>query len=254
MFSPGSPLSQSSPVDEKIARFRDLFRGREDVYARRFENARTKRAGYSPACGNEWVHGVCEKPRIKCSDCPNPCWLGHSDQVVHWHLAGRDERGRAFVMGLYPMLLDETCFVLAVDFDGDGWREDAAAFAAAARARGLPVAIERSRSGDGAHAWFFFEEAVSAGLARKLGAHLLTEAMEQRPEIGLKSYDRLFPSQDTLPRGGFGNLIALPLQKEARSQGNSIFLNESLEPEIDQWKFLGKIPKVTLQQLHSLWV
>lgn len=252
MVSCGSGLSQASPVGEKIARFRSLFRGRDDVYARRFENPRSGKTGYSPACGNEWVRGVCDKPRVKCSDCPNPYWLGVTDDVIHWHLAGRDADDKPFVMGLYPMLRDETCFFLAVDFDGKGWRDDVAAFALMCRARGLPVAIERSRSGDGGHAWFYFEESIPANIARKLGSHLLTEVMESRPELGLGSYDRLFPNQDTLPRGGFGNLIALPLQKAARVQGNATFLDEQLEPHADQWKFLGQIEKIPLQQIVTL--
>ena len=159
--APGN-LCHASPVAEKVARFRSLFRGREDVYARRFENVRSGRSGYSPACGNEWVKGVCEKPRVKCSDCPNPCWLPVNDASVHWHLCGRDERDRPFVMGVYPMLRDETCWFLAVDFDGAGWRDDVGGFVRMCRERELPVALERSRSGDGAHAWFFFEEAIPA--------------------------------------------------------------------------------------------
>jgi superfamily II DNA or RNA helicase/very-short-patch-repair endonuclease len=247
-------LCQASPVSEKIACFRSLFRGREDVYARRFENLRSGKSGYAPACGNEWVRGVCEKPRIKCSDCPNPCWLSVGDEVVHWHLAGRDAGDRPFVMGLYPMLRDETCFFLALDFDGEGWRDDVAAFARMCWERGMPAAIERSRSGDGAHAWFFFEQAVPAVLARKLGSHLLTEAMESRPELGLASYDRLFPNQDTLPRGGFGNLIALPLQKAARDRGSALFLDEHLEPHADQWRFLGTIEKMPSGRVAELVV
>ena len=245
-------LSYSSPVTEKIARFRSLFRGRDDVHARRFENQRSGKSGYSPACGNEWARGVCEKPRIKCSECPSPCWLVVTDDVIHWHLAGRDAGDRPFVMGIYPMLRNETCFFLAVDFDGKGWRDDVAVFARICRERGVPAAIERSRSGNGAHAWFFFEEAIPATLARKLGSHLLTETMESRPDLGLASYDRLFPNQDTLPRGGFGNLIALPLQKSARDCGNSLFLDDQLEPHADQWEFLGGIGKIPTPQIATL--
>lgn len=247
-----SSLSHLSPVGEKSARFRTLFRGREDVYARRFENLRSGKSGYAPACGNEWVRGVCEKPRVKCSDCPNPCWLAVTDETIHWHLAGRDAGDKPFVMGLYPMLRDESCFFLAVDFDGKTWRDDVEVFARKCGERSVPVVVERSRSGEGAHAWFFFDEAIPATLARKLGSHLLTETMESRPELGLASYDRLFPNQDTLPRGGFGNLIALPLQKAARDRGHSLFLNAQFEPHADQWAFLGRIEKISIQQVSMI--
>src|SRR5262245_7967963 len=150
------PLDQHSPAQAKITLFRSLFRGREDVYPLRFESRRTGRSGYQPACANEWVRGICEKPRIKCSDCPNQAFLRVTDEVIRWHLSGQDDQGRSFVMGVYSMLLDETCHFLAVDFDGDGWREDAKAFLNACRELQVPVALERSRSGNGAHAWFFF--------------------------------------------------------------------------------------------------
>lgn len=209
---PKSPVGHDSPVAAKIGLFRSLFRGREDIHARRFESAKSGRSGYAPACGNEWVRGVCEKPRIKCADCPNRRFLPITDEVVRWHLSGRDPQGRDFVMGVYPMLQDETCFFLAVDLDGQDWSQDAGALIETCRQPEVPAALERSRSGNGGHVWLFFAEPVPASLARKLGAHLLTETMERRPEIGLRSYDRLFPNQDTLPKGGFGNLIALPLR------------------------------------------
>jgi len=232
-------LNRSSPPEEKIACFRSLFRGRTDVYPQRFESRRTGRAGYSPACSNEWVRGVCEKPRIKCSNCPNQDWIPVTDRLIRWHLSGKDSSGQPFVMGVYPMLLDETCHFLALDLDGEGWQADAVALTDVVRRFELPFALERSRSGKGAHLWFFFEQAVPAIQARRFGAHLLTEAMDARPEIGLGSYDRMFPNQDTLPRGGFGNLIALPLQQPARDAGNSIFLDDSFTPYADQWDFLG---------------
>jgi len=245
------PLDLHSPPSGKIACFQSLFRGRTDVYPLRFESRRTGRAGYSPACGNEWIKGICEKPRIKCSDCPHQKWLPVNERMIKQHLSGKDADGRPFVMGVYPMLLDETCFFLAIDLDGEGWPEDVRALRSVIRDRELPFALERSRSGDGAHFWLFFEEAVPAGTARRLGAHLLTEAMEARPEIGLASYDRMFPNQDTLPRGGFGNLIALPLQKEARKAGNSVFLDDALEPYPDQWAFLGSLPKISRQEVAA---
>jgi hypothetical protein len=246
------PVNQLSPAEAKIALFRSLFRGREDVYPRRFESRKTGKSGYAPACGNEWVRGVCEKPRIKCADCPNRRFLALTDDVVRWHLSGHDDDGQPFVAGVYPMLLDETCFFLAVDFDKTGWREDATAFLDTCRRLSLPAALERSRSGRGGHIWLFFDEAVPAVLARKLGSHILTETMERHPEAGLDSYDRFFPSQGTLPRGGFGNLIALPLQKQPRERGNSVFVDEHLAPYPDQWAFLSDVRKIGRFQLERV--
>jgi len=245
-------INQYSPPHEKIALFRSLFRGREDVYPRRFENQRTGRAGYAPACGNEWVRGICEKPRIKCADCPHRAFLPVTDEVIRWHLSGRDGQGKDFVAGVYPMLADETCFFLAIDFDKESWRDDVLAVMATCRRLDIPAALERSRSGNGGHVWLFFSQAVPAGLARKLGSFVLTETMEGRPEIGLASYDRLFPNQDTLPKGGFGNLIALPMQKAPRSKGNSVFVDDGLAPWPDPWKFLSEIPRLSRERVEGL--
>lgn len=243
--------NHSTPA-EKIALFRSLFRGRDDVYPRRFESRKAGKAGYAPACANEWVRGICEKPRIKCAECSHRAFLPVTDEVVRRHLSGVDELGRDFVMGVYPMLLDETCLFLALDFDKDNWQADAGAFITTCREFEVPVSLERSRSGNGAHVWFFFAEAVSASAARKLGSHLLTETMERRPDLGLDSYDRFFPNQDTLPKGGFGNLIALPLQKKARDRGNSVFLNDRLEPYPDQWAYLSTIQRISRSRVESM--
>jgi superfamily II DNA or RNA helicase/very-short-patch-repair endonuclease len=237
-------VNQTSSAQSKIALFRSLFRGRDDVYPRRFESRKTGKSGYAPACANEWVRGICEKPRIKCAECPNRRFLPVTDDVIRWHLSGHDPGGHPFIAGVYPLLQDETCFFLAVDFDKTGWREDAKAFLDACRRLDLPVALERSRSGRGAHVWFFFEEATPAALARRLGSHVLTETMEGRPDIGLDSYDRLFPNQDTMPQGGFGNLIALPLQKGPRKQDNSVFLDDDFVPWPDQWAFLARARRI----------
>ena len=245
-------VTQHSSPDEKIALFRSLFRGRDDVYPRRFESRKTGRAGYQPACGNEWVRGICEKPRIKCSECPHQRFLPITDEVIRWHLSGEDSRGQAFVMGVYPMLLDETTFFLAIDLDQDSWRQDADALMESCRRLAVPAAVERSRSGNGAHVWMFFEQALPARLARNLGSHLLTETMERRPDIGLRSYDRLFPNQDTLPKGGFGNLIALPLQKEPRARQNSVFLDECFQPHADQWAFLSSVQRIPKSQVEGI--
>ncbi|MEX0794666.1 MAG: DEAD/DEAH box helicase family protein [Pirellulaceae bacterium] len=247
-----SPVDRLSPPEAKVALFRSLFRGRDDVYARRFENLRTGKSGYSPACGNEWVRGVCDKPRIKCAACPHQRFLPVTDESVRRHLSGRDDAGRDFVMGVYPLLRDETCFFLAIDFDKQNWREDAWAVMETCRRLGLPPALERSRSGNGGHLWLFFDEAIPATLARKLGAHLLTETMERRPGIGLDSYDRFFPNQDTLPQGGFGNLIALPLQRSPRRRGNSVFLDDDFEPRADQWASLSAIQRIDRSTAESI--
>ena len=237
-------VGQQSAPAAKIALFRSLFRGREDVYPRRFESRRTGKSGYAPACANEWVRGICEKPRIKCAECGHRRFLPFTDDVIRWHLSGVDGEGQPFVAGVYAMLQDETTFFLAVDFDKQGWRDDAAGFRETCRQMGLTAALERSRSGRGGHVWLFFNEAVPAALARKLGSHILTETMEHHPDLGLDSYDRFFPSQDTLPHGGFGNLIALPLQKRPRERGNSVFIDDELAPYADQWAFLSTVPRI----------
>ena len=245
-------VSNTSPASAKIELFRSLFRGRTEVYPRRFESKKTGKSGYQPACGNEWVRGVCEKPRIKCSECLHQRWLPVTDDVIRWHLSGIDDHGQPFVMGVYPMLLDERCWFLAADFDGEDWAVDAKAFLDTCTRLNVPTVLERSRSGNGGHVWIFFDEAVPAALARKLGAYVLTETMESRPELGFRSYDRFFPNQDTLPKGGFGNLIALPLQKAAREHGNSLFVDEALAPYGDQWAFLNGIGRLPLSRLNLL--
>ena len=175
-----------------------------------------------------------------------------TDEVIRWHLSGHDPNGQPFVAGVYPLLRDERCFFLAVDFDKTGWQEDAAAFLETCRRLNLPTALERSRSGHGAHAWFFFEEAIPAAVARRLGSHVLTETMEGRPDIGLDSYDRLFPNQDTMPQGGFGSLIALPLQKGPRKQDNSVFLDDNFVPWTDQWAFLASLRRIGRVQVERI--
>ena len=246
------PVTQGSSPEAKIRLFRSLFRGREDVYPRRFESRKTNKAGYSPVCANEWIRGVCEKPKIKCTDCPHQRFVPVADEVIRWHLSGRDGLGHDFVMGIYPMLLDETCRFLAVDFDGERWQADAGAFMDTCCRLDVPAALEKSRSGVGAHVWLFFEEPIPAILARKVGSFILTEAMENRPELGFDSYDRLFPNQDTLPKGGFGNLIALPLQKGSRSKGNTLFLNEQFKPHPDQWAYLSSLRKISRAGAEAL--
>lgn len=221
----------------KVALFRSLFKGRTDVYPLRWEGKGTK-SGYAPACANEWRPGVCEKPRIKCGDCNQRQLLEVTDEVIFRHLAGAD------VVGVYPLLKDDTCYFLAADFDEAEWRDDARAFVQSCHVLGVPVALEVSRSGNGAHAWIFFEDKVPASDARRLGAALISYACERTRQLSLTSYDRLFPNQDTMPKGGFGNLIALPLQKRARANGQSVFVDDALVPYADQWLFLSTVQRM----------
>ncbi len=238
------PLALGAPVPrtpaDKVKLFRSLFRGREDVFPTRFVSKKTGKPGYAPACRNKFVRGVCELPKVKCGDCPNQAFVPFDDAAVAGHLTGRH------VMGVYPLLGDETCWFLAVDFDKSTWIEDVSAFVETCRGVGLPAAVERSRSGHGAHVWFFFLAPVSASTARAMGCYLITETMSRRHQLSMESYDRLFPSQDTMPRGGFGNLIALPLQHEPRKAGNSVFLDDELKPYPDdrQWAFLSSVLRI----------
>ena len=255
--SPIQPATTSKPVNQqeialvvaasakelsteaKIQLFRSLFRGREDVYPIRWESKNGK-SGYSPACDNEWINGLCEKPRIKCSDCTNRKFLPVTDQLIYDHLSGKR------TMGSYALLADETCWFLAVDFDGSNWRDDATALVRTSYQHGIAASIEISRSGDGAHVWIFFSQAMLAATARRLGTALITLTCSSERVLGLESYDRLFPNQDCMPKGGFGNLIALPLQKSPREKGYSIFVDESLTPYLDQWAYLLEVKRVTV--------
>lgn len=252
MPSPAASIHNGSPPELKVKLFRSLFRGRDDVYPRRFESRTTGKSGYSPVCANEWVRGICEKPRVKCAVCQHRRFLPVTDDVIRRHLLGTDERGGEFIAGVYPMLLDETCFFLAIDLDKSGWQDDAAAVLETCRRLAVSAVLERSRSGNGGHVWIFFENAVPAALARRLGSYLLTETMEQRPDIGLDSYDRFFPNQDTLPQGGFGNLIALPLQKQPREVGNSVFVDDACEPHVDQWSALSSIQRMSRETIEAI--
>jgi superfamily II DNA or RNA helicase len=230
-------VNANSSAEVKVALFRRLFAGREDVYAIRWESARSGKTGWSPAVEGGWAN----------AKKPGRTYLPLDEGVVESHLAGESH------LGLYPLRRGDECRLLACDFDGKSWVLDALAYFDAAAAIGIPVALERSRSGEGAHTWTFFSGPVPAASARRLGVHILRQAMELRAEIDLSSYDRLFPTQDFVPKGSFGNLIALPLQGESRRQGNTVFLDPaSLEPYEDQWAFLNSISRMSPEAVAAL--
>ena len=248
-------VTQQSYTKDKINLFRDLFKGREDVYPKRFVNSKTGKSGYAPVCSNEWKPGVCEKPRIKCTDCQYRSFLPVNDQVISNHLTGVDNhrnQSADFVIGIYPLMIDDRCWFLAVDFDKASWQLDVSAFAETCKENSVPYSIEISRSGKGAHVWLFFSQPVFAIEARKLGSYLLTLAMDKHPSLDFESYDRLFPNQDTMPKGGFGNLIALPLQKKPREKGNSVFVDDKFVAFPDQWAYLSTLKRMSLIEISQL--
>lgn len=231
---------------QKVALFKRLFRGREDLFPVRWQSRASGKTGYSPACANEWLAGVCEKPRIKCADCGNRQFVPLSDSVFYDHLAGEH------TIGVYPMLADETCHFLAADFDDADWRQDVSAFRKSCDDVGVPVSIEISRSGSGAHAWIFFAGRPSARDARRLGTAIISHACAKTRQLKLNSYDRLFPNQDVMPKGGFGNLIALPLQKTPRESGCSVFVDADFRPYPDQWAYLAAIVQMPVQDIEPV--
>lgn len=238
-------ITKRSPLPEKIALFLSLFHGRPDVYARRWES-KNGRSGYSPACKNEWKPDMCLKPKGKCADCSHAEYCTYDADAIESHLCGR------YVLGIYPLLQDETCHFLAIDFDEENWRTDVQMVSSACRDNGIPCSIEISRSGNGAHLWIFFSESIEAAKARSFGSVILTMAMKQHARLSFHSYDRMFPNQDTMPKGGFGNLIALPLQVAAARNGGSLFVDERMKPYADQWVYLSGIERLAEEYVDEL--
>ena len=247
IYSPISLPVFKLSLDERVALFMSLFKGREDVFARRWFSKSTGKAGYQPVCVNEWRRGVCDKKTYKCAECPNRDFAPLTSQDVYRHLEGKDENC-CDVVGLYAIMPDNNCSFLCTDFDDKsckhGYKDDVLAFVGVCRDWQIPYAIERSRSGNGAHVWIFFEEPLPAFKARRLGNAILTEAMNHDGRMSLNSYDRFFPNQDRMPEGGFGNLVALPLQGQARKNLNSVFVDDDFLAYKDQWTFLYNIKKL----------
>ena len=244
----GIPVAESIPTTsaEKLSLFLALFKCRESVFPKLWENSGKGTKGYSPACRNEWIREVCEKPRIKCSACTNQAFARLDENAVKEHLQGRH------TIGTYAIREDDSCTFVVADFDGDGGADDVRAYKLAAREMGIAIEVERSRSGNGGHAWLFFAEPLPARLARQLATIILSRASAARPTTKLETYDRFFPNQDFLPKGGFGNLIALPLQKIPREHGHAILLDDFLAPASDQWALLSRVRRLTLADVEHL--
>ncbi len=240
-----SLLTNRSLPQEKIKLIQSLFKGRTDAFAKKWMSQDGKK-GYTTACDLEWQKPICKKPEIKCIQCQHRQLSPLTDQVLFNHLKGD------ISIGIYPMYQDETCSFLALDFDKQNWQKDVLAFAEICKAYRIPIHIERSQSGNCAHVWMFFNENIPAKLARKLGTILLSKTLEKRNEVGLDSFDRMIPNQDTLPKGGFGNLIALPLHLHAKKQGNSVFVDESFTPYPDQWMYLSSVEKISKRDIERV--
>jgi superfamily II DNA or RNA helicase len=249
---PLAGIHKDSLPDEKIALFQSVFFGRDDVFAKRWENNKKGTAGYAPACHHEWS-SICPKAargKIKCADCQNQNFIQYDEDAIEKHLKG------TWTIGIYPMLPDETCRFLVFDFDGkdyapDQLQRDVASIREACAEKQIYVATERSRSGKGIHLWVFFSENIPATVARKLGSSLITYSMDKHHELTFQTYDRMVPGQDTMTKGGFGNLIALPLQKIPRRQENSVFVDEKFNAYSDQWQYIYSIKKYTWAEIDG---
>ena len=258
IYSLASVPTITLSIDERIRLFQSLFKGREDVFARRWFSKTTGKSGYQPVCINEWKQGLCDKKKYRCAMCPNRSFAPLTTQDMYRHLEGKDEYC-CDVVGLYAIMQDNNCAFLCADFDDKnckyGYKEDVLAYVGVCREWLIPYAIERSRSGNGAHVWIFFEAPLPASKARRLGNAILTEAMTRNGQMSFNSYDRFFPNQDYLPEGGFGNLVALPLQGQARRKQNSVFVDNDFLVYKDQWAFLYNLKKIqesTIDQLLRL--
>ncbi len=234
---------------EKIDLYQSLFRGREDIFAVRWQSADGTKKGYSPVCLNEWNHGVCLKlNRGHCRECNNKNYAGWDDQFLIKHLSGQ----KAY--GLYPLLQDGTSYFLAVDFDGKNWQKDVAKFVESCQKYNFEPYIEKSNSGNGCHAWFFFEDQYSAEKSRLIFQTILEKNNLIDKFNKDASFDRIFPCQDSIDQEGVGNLIMLPLQGNSKISGNTIFLDISdLKPISDQWEYLQKIEKIKVKFLDQLY-
>lgn len=240
--------------DKLVAYFLTLFQGRRDVYA-----LRGSKGGYFPQCFNRWKE-YCPKQNsqkgVSCQKCPYKEWKALDREVGKDHLLGYKDNCTD-VIGLYPLLEDDTCKLLVFDFDNhdednsenNDWKDEIDAIRKICHENGIDVLIERSRSGNGAHAWILFKEFVPASLAREFGLLLIEKGAQSINLKSFKYYDRMFPTQDH--SDGLGNLVALPLQGKALKQGNSAFVDENWNPYYDQWKLLTTVHQLSKYEIEE---
>ena len=265
-------INRFSSPEEKIALFKSLFSGRTDVFALRWHNEKSNKSGYSPVCKNKWLSGKCDLKKYSCAACPFKFPESLSDSRIYNHLAGKDLYCRD-VIGIYPLLLDNCCNFLAFDFDShkknfknteksdaaandnsnsEKWKNDVRSVCKTCGEYSIFHSVEISRSGNGAHLWIFFSEKIKAKTARQFGSLILQASMLKNHSISFESFDRMFPNQDEIPNGGYGNLIALPLQGRAVKEKHSVFTDESFLPYDDQWKYLSSVQKLSEKEIIEI--
>ena len=265
-------INRFSSPEEKIALFKSLFSGRTDVFALRWHNEKSNKSGYSPVCKNKWLSGKCDLKKYSCAACPFKFPESLSDSRIYNHLAGKDLYCRD-VIGIYPLLLDNCCNFLAFDFDShkknfenteksdaaaddnsnsEKWKNDVRTVCKTCGEYSIFHSVEISRSGNGAHLWIFFSEKIKAKTARQFGSLILQASMLKNHSISFESFDRMFPNQDEIPNGGYGNLIALPLQGRAVKEKHSVFTDEYFLPYDDQWKYLSSVQKLSEKEIIEI--
>ena len=243
-------IQQFLTREEKVKIFMNYFKGRDDVYPYlSIDKNNPNVKYYIPACANEWKNGVCNKTMgKKCKDCQYRENRPLSKDIIYKHMYENNP------IGIYPLLGNDTCYFLSLDFDNKNTnndiKSDVLAFANICDKYEISIAIERSRSGKGIHIWIFFNKNIKAITARKLGSLLLSKTMEIS-NLSISSFDRMFPNQDTLPKGGYGNLIALPFQNEPSKYGNTLFVDRSFIQIKNQIQYLNSIHKLSEEEVFE---